>query len=202
MSQPIYKLWVLKSAAAWYQASEAEKSQLMSGLEEAREKTGNKMLIAADPSWSSEQYSLFGIDEFPDFAAVREFSTLLDGLQMPHYVNSMSLLGNAMQPPEEHNAANQILKLFMFRPTAAWHQLSQADRDSMTAKLGEAIKTVGGQGLLYCNSSWASEQWQIFGLEAFPDLEAVQKLAELHTELNWYQYIDGKTMLGTLYTQE
>ena len=202
MSQPIYKLWAFKSAAAWYQASESEKSQLISGLDEAREKTGNKMLISGDPSWSSEQYSHFGIDEFPHFASAREFSTLLNDLQMPRYVNSMSLLGSAMQPPEELNAANQILKLFMFRPTAALHQLSRADQDSMMTKLGEAITTVGGQGLLYCNSSWASERWQIFGLEAFPDLEAVQKLAEIHTELNWYQYIDGKTMLGTLFPQD
>jgi hypothetical protein len=48
-----------------------------------------------------------------------------------------------------------------------------------------------------CNSVWASEQTQFWGVEEFPDIEAVQKLAQLQAELNWYRYVDSKTILGT-----
>jgi hypothetical protein len=92
-----------------------------------------------------------------------------------------------------------IYKSFLIRPKDAWYQLSQEQQDKLFAKLGEALEKVGGKPVLYCDSRWSSEQWQWFGVEEFPDIAAVQKLSEIHSELNWHRYIDSFSVLGTEY---
>jgi len=39
--------------------------------------------------------------------------------------------------------------------------------------------------------------FRLFGVEEFPDIEAVQKLAEMHDELNWHRYVEVMSVLGT-----
>ena len=65
------------------------------------------------------------------------------------------------------------------------------------AKLIEAREKVGGESVVSCDTRWSSERWYECGVEKFPNIEAVQKLAELHKELNWYRYIDSVSVLGT-----
>jgi hypothetical protein len=93
--------------------------------------------------------------------------------------------------------AGPVYKFFMGRVTDAWWQLSDEERDRLMAKVNDCLVQVGGKSILMCNSVWASEQTQFWGVEEFPDIEAVQKLAQLHEELNWYRYVDSKTILGT-----
>lgn len=90
-----------------------------------------------------------------------------------------------------------IYKLFRARFTEAWHQLSQEEQESLTAKVIEAVEKAGGKSLVLCDSMWASEEWHYFGVEEFPDIEAVQRHAELLNELNWLRYVESSTVLGT-----
>ncbi len=92
--------------------------------------------------------------------------------------------------------ARQIYKLFLGKPTEAWHQMSKQEQDSLFAKTNQALEKVGGKSVLVCDSSWASEQWPFFGLEVFPDIEAVQKYTEMLNELNWFRYMESMTVLG------
>jgi hypothetical protein len=93
--------------------------------------------------------------------------------------------------------AKPIYKFFLAKPTEAWYQLSKEEQDGLMAKIGQALEKVGGKSVLMCDSRWSSEQWMGFGVEEFPDVEAVQKLTEIHNELNWHRYIDGMSVLGT-----
>ena len=93
--------------------------------------------------------------------------------------------------------AGPIYQVFMARVTDAWYQLSEEARNKMLADVAGCLEKVGGKSLLICNSVWASEKVQFWGVEEFPDIEAIQRLAELHTELHWYRYVDAKTVLGT-----
>ncbi len=93
--------------------------------------------------------------------------------------------------------ARQIYKLFLGKPTEAWHQMSKQEQDSLFAKTNQALEKVGGKSVLVCDSSWTSEQWPFFGLEVFPDIEAVQKFTEMLNELNWFRYMESMTVLGT-----
>ena len=93
--------------------------------------------------------------------------------------------------------AGPIYKLWMFRYTEAWYQLSEEEQNSLLAKVVEALEQVGGKTVLTCVSAWSSEQWLTFGIEEFPDIETVQKHTEDLWELNWFRYLEGTSMLGT-----
>ena len=90
-----------------------------------------------------------------------------------------------------------IYKVFLGRPTEAMYQLSQEEQNSLMAKVSETLEKVGGKPVVVCDSSWASEQWLFFGVEVYPDIEAVQKSTELLNELNWFRYVESITVLGT-----
>jgi hypothetical protein len=93
--------------------------------------------------------------------------------------------------------AGPIYKLFMAKPSQAAYKVSQEEWPKLIAKIEEALEKVGGKQVIACNSGWASEQWTFWGVEEYPDIEAVQKHTELLNELNWFQYVDSFTVLGT-----
>lgn len=93
--------------------------------------------------------------------------------------------------------AQSTYKLFVGKISEAWHQLSPEEQDNLMARHNEALEKVGGERILLCDSSWCSEQWPFFGVEEFPDIEAVQKYTEALNELNWFRYFESMTVLGT-----
>lgn len=93
--------------------------------------------------------------------------------------------------------ARPIYKMFRVKWTDAWHQLSQEERVGLLAKVNAALERVGGKRVILCDSSWASEEWSGFGVEEFPDIEAVQRHAQDLGTLNWYRYLDSHSVLGT-----
>lgn len=90
-----------------------------------------------------------------------------------------------------------IHKLYLLRPSAAWHQLSQAEQQTLLGKVAATLEKVGGKTVVTCNSAWASEQWPFWGVEQYPDLDALQKHTQLLNELNWFRYAESMTVLGT-----
>lgn len=93
MSKPIYKLFLFRNTEAYYQASEEERNVFLGKLDEAFKRVGGKRLVMCDSSWSSEQYPVFGVEVFPDIEAVQQYAVALNELNMPRYVESMSVLG-------------------------------------------------------------------------------------------------------------
>lgn len=90
-----------------------------------------------------------------------------------------------------------IYKMFMFRNTEAYYQASEQERNEFLGKLDAAFKKVGGKRMVMCNSSWSSEQWPVFGVEVFPNIEAVQQYADALNELNMARYVESMSVLGT-----
>ena len=93
--------------------------------------------------------------------------------------------------------AEPIYKMFRARWKEPWFALSEEEQDALAAKVQAALEQAGGKSLVFCNSMWNSEQWWGWGVEEFPDLEAVQQHAELLAELNWMRYVESETLLGT-----
>ena len=96
--------------------------------------------------------------------------------------------------------AGPIHKLFRASFSEAWYKLSKAEQDSLLKKVADAGAKAGGTSVILCDSSWASEEWQFFGVETYPNLEAVQKQNELLKELDWFRYLKSSTLLGTATT--
>ena len=93
--------------------------------------------------------------------------------------------------------AQPIYKMWRAGLKEAWYQLSKEQQDALSAKISEAMKSVGGKPMLFCNSAWHSEQWLGFGVEEFPSLEAVQEFNRRLMELDWFRYCDSDILLGT-----
>jgi hypothetical protein len=93
--------------------------------------------------------------------------------------------------------AQSIYKFFMDRFLEAWYDLPQEERNSLRAKLDEALKKVGGKRPILCDSSWSSDQWSFAGIEEFPNIEAVQNYSAALNELNWFRYCESTNVLGT-----
>jgi hypothetical protein len=98
--------------------------------------------------------------------------------------------------------AQPIYKFFMFRNVEAFYQLSPAERDALFEKLDAAFKKAGGTRVITCKSGWSSEEWPYFGVEKFPNLEAVQQYTDAMDELNMPRYLVSKTLLGTEWSDE
>ena len=98
MTQPVYKLFLVKPLAAWYQLSKEEQDTLLAKDNEALKKVGGKRIVVCKSGWSSEQWPFFGVEEFPDIKAVQKYSELLDELNWSRYSESMTLLGTEWKP--------------------------------------------------------------------------------------------------------
>jgi hypothetical protein len=98
MAGPIYKLWMAKPTEAWYQLSEEERASLMAKTMESLEKVGAKLILRCTPLWSSEQWALFGVEEYPDIEAVQKHTETIFGIDHFRYMESMSILGIAWGP--------------------------------------------------------------------------------------------------------
>lgn len=93
--------------------------------------------------------------------------------------------------------AGPIYKMFRAGGKEAWYQLTKEQQDTMFAKLDEARKSVGGKVVIFCESGWHSEQWLLWGVEEFPNLEAVQEFSRSLMEMNWFRYVESDMLLGT-----
>jgi hypothetical protein len=93
--------------------------------------------------------------------------------------------------------AEPIYQLFLGKPTEAWYQLSEEERASLLSKSVKSLEEVGAKPLLMCMSLWSSEQWMFFGVEEFPDIEAVQKHTETLLGFDHYRYLESMSVLGT-----
>jgi len=92
--------------------------------------------------------------------------------------------------------AQPIFKVWMGNFKDAYYKLSPEERDKLGAKVGQALKEAGGEAVVMCTSVWSSENWLIWGVEKFPDIESVQKHAQLLWNLEWFNYIESSSYLG------
>jgi hypothetical protein len=89
-----------------------------------------------------------------------------------------------------------VYKLWQERLTEAG-QLPQGEQQRMLGLVQQASDTAGGKELVICSAAWSNERWPFFGVEDFPDMEAVQRHTQFLTELTWGRYMDSRTTLGT-----
>ena len=98
--------------------------------------------------------------------------------------------------------AGPIYKLWMFKYTDAWYQLSDEEKESHGANVEAALEKVDGKAIVQCVSLWSSEEWVMFGVEEFPDVEALQQHTLDLFQLGHYRYLECTSMLGAKFEEE
>jgi len=89
-------MFMFKSTEAYYQASEEVRNEFLSKLDAAFKKAGGKRLVICNSFWSTDQWQYFGIEVFQDIECVQQYAQAMCELNMPRYVDSVSLLGTAL----------------------------------------------------------------------------------------------------------
>ena len=100
MAQSVYKHWLFRYTEAWYQLSAEEQQHLLAKDAEALAQVGGRSVITCQCAWAGEQWQYFGVEEFPDIAAVQMHSQLLAAVNWYRYTESITTLGTAIEPIE------------------------------------------------------------------------------------------------------
>ena len=93
--------------------------------------------------------------------------------------------------------AQPIYKVYFAKFKEPYYKLTTEERNKRGEQDEAALKQVGAERIVTCVSVWANEQWLGWGVEKFPDIEAVQKYTEILYNMNWFEYVDSITYLGT-----
>jgi hypothetical protein len=93
--------------------------------------------------------------------------------------------------------AQRVFKLWQARFTEAWHSLPQDEQQRLLGQVQGALETVGAKQLVLASAAWSNERWPFFGLEEFPDMDALQRHSQILIDLNWARYMESRNTLGT-----
>lgn len=89
-----------------------------------------------------------------------------------------------------------IHMLYLINRKEAWYQLSDRERNRVSAQTVDATTRAGGKRLLLCDATWSSGSYEFFELTEFPEISAVQKRIELYEEVDLFRYYEIATILG------
>ncbi|UCG00060.1 MAG: hypothetical protein JSV89_11085 [Spirochaetaceae bacterium] len=94
-----------------------------------------------------------------------------------------------------------IYKLFLMKPKDAWYRLSKEEQRKLVKKDTELsekrMRELGGRNVLICDCFWSTEDWLLFGVEEYPDIESVQKSTAWFRKSGWFKYFESRIILGT-----
>ena len=89
-----------------------------------------------------------------------------------------------------------IYKVWMVKYTDAWYKLSPEAQKKHLAMIEESLKNVGAELIMMRVSVWSSERWLSWGVEKYPNLQAVQQHAMTLYAMNHFQYVESESHLG------
>lgn len=92
--------------------------------------------------------------------------------------------------------AQPIFKVWFMRYKEPWYKLSAEEQNKLMAQNAESLKQLGCELIIGCQGVWASEEWLAWGVEKYPNVEALQQHTLNLFNINWFEYIESKTSLG------
>ena len=97
--------------------------------------------------------------------------------------------------------AKPIYMMFRNRATAAFWQLTEAERNAHNARVMEAHDKVGSKMIILLDPFWSTERWSFAGVVEFPDIDALQEYERLLQEIGHAQYMVSDVMLATKFEE-
>jgi hypothetical protein len=95
--------------------------------------------------------------------------------------------------------SEKIYQLYLSKGyTEAYFQLSAEAKQALWQRAEERVASQGGKFLISCRSRWCDETYQGWGVIEFPDIKAVQRVAELDEQDAFFRYVKTRTLLGLL----
>ncbi len=95
MAGEIYKVWLIRPTEAYYALPPNERLAVAERARTALQEVGGEYLLICDSSWCSEAWPSWGVERFPDMAAVQAHARRLASVDALRYFHTMTLLGTA-----------------------------------------------------------------------------------------------------------
>ena len=99
--KPVVKVWFVKPKEAWYALSEEEKEELVrketAVFDRAKAKYGFRNIAICDALWSTEDWMKFGMEEWSDIEAAREYAKGLEEMDFFRYFEARIWFGTPVE---------------------------------------------------------------------------------------------------------
>jgi hypothetical protein len=203
---PLYKLYLFKRTAQYYDLSQAGWAQLSAEILSQQRALGVRDLFNAEMAWSNEHYEFFGVEFYPSLEAARNYTHCLQKLGYYRYVTGDSFLGLPMdntypdfsiEPPTR--SENLVYRVYLAHQTSYARQMPSDETEKRFGLAADAFKSAGGTVMLNAYMRWNFEGYEYFGIERYPDLEAVIGYTQLLSSNGWYDLMASRSYLGTAY---
>lgn len=89
-----------------------------------------------------------------------------------------------------------VFKLFLAKQLLAAVSAPAEQQQEFMQKHDQYMAQVGGKVLLAADCAWSNEEFDMFGFEEFPNLDAMLEFHDCLSKMNWFAYFQSKTYLG------
>lgn len=200
----IYKLGIANGMSSLLFAPPEEKQKdLLAKMQKAFVECGAERVLQVDSSWSSEQRPYFYVESYPSIQALRKFMAYLNEIQFLQYFNPTVVLGTpredvSLAPVPKPGNPDLIYKLVVAKgQSPLWDQLPPERQKDMWGQSSAEFEAIGGKRILWADSSWCSEEYPAFFIETYPNIEALQSFTACLNGMNFLQYFNVITVIGT-----
>jgi hypothetical protein len=111
---------------------------------------------------------------------------------------SLAPLGDPWCSPtrEEGFFMQPIIKMYLGRHTPDWDALTAEEQDMLSMEAHAALDMCGGRWTLDCSVIQPEDGWQWFGIEIFPNQQALVQYHDALAALGWYRYVVELNVFG------
>lgn len=206
MDTPLYKLYFFKRNASYYDLSEAQWAQMRAEITTQQKALGIRDLFNAQMTWSNEQFESFGVEFYPSLEAAQAYTRCLFDLGYYKLIDSESYLGLPMdntfpdftlQPPTP--GENPVYRAYLTHETAFARQMEPQELEMKYRQTSDAFRSAGGTPILSAYMRWNNEGYEYFGVERYPNLEALIGYTQFLSSNDWYRIMESRSFLGTAY---
>lgn len=208
MDTPLYKLYLFKRTPVYYSASAQRLAELRDNIRAQQRDLGIRNLFNAEMAWSNEKFEFFGVEFYPSLQAVQDYAGCLSELGFFQYVQGESYLGIPMDgnypdfnpdflPPAAEAAQENVFRVYLAREAPTAHLIPEDTRAEIFERVQEAAQSAGALPLLAGYMRWNYEGYEYFGVERFPNMEALITFSQFLTEIGWYRMTDSVSYLGS-----
>ena len=201
----LYQLWMIKHSSdtdrAMAQWTKEERDEFNRKVDEVHDKAGAKVILMADSLWANEEYVYWGVTSFPSLEARKLLVHTAQTYGLYQYIENFTLLGSLQGEVQTPSYPNPIYSLWYIKndPQAilARNSLSKEANEQLWKMAQKSMDENQVCMMLICGSYWSNDAYPAFGLEAYPNLEALQKYKADLEKLDWPLYYPGYSIMGT-----
>ena len=91
----------------------------------------------------------------------------------------------------------RVIYLFLASTKDSWYELPEEEQNKMMAKVGESRDAAGGKGIVTASCEWSTPDFQFFGVEEYPSIQALQGHMARQREMGFMAHLEETYVVGT-----